>query len=206
MAQVDLLAGGRKRGEHNKHVRACNDYLRMDIGRSLRGLQDEYRHQSGSEAAPEPPTTRLTTLKVWSSKYDWVARAQEFDKAEDERRTARREEAMQTGVALPGERVRKLKRLEADLEDQLYETSDEYPAHHVGHRSRLWVRDVKQIGGGPHAREVEIFRYNSALISDYLQVLDDLAKETGGRVKRADVTSGGQPLLMTWTDDSEGDG
>jgi hypothetical protein len=95
---------------------------------------------------------------------------------------------MESGLALDFERVLKLKALAADLESQIYLVDGNFSPDDVRYRPRLWVRDVKQIGGGEHATEAEIFRYNTALVGDFRGVLDDLAKETGGRKLRQEVT------------------
>jgi hypothetical protein len=60
----------------------------------------------------------------------------------------------------------------------------------------VWVPDVKQIGSGADAERVDIEHFNSAIISEYRATLDDIAKETGGRVQKqqTDLTSGGKPI------------
>lgn len=53
--------------------------------------------------------------------------------------------------------------------------------------SNLWVADVKSIGSGEFAERVDIERFNSALVEQYRKVLEDIAKETGGRVQKQDI-------------------
>jgi len=89
---------------------------------------------------------------------------------------------MDYGLALDYERVRKLKRLADFLEGQVYERGEAGDYHNV------WLPDVKSVGSGELAERVNIERFNGALISEYRAVLDDLAKETGGRAKRLDLT------------------
>lgn len=43
---IELLAGERKENETDKAVIACNDYLRLSVGRSLEKLCEYYRVQS----------------------------------------------------------------------------------------------------------------------------------------------------------------
>lgn len=196
LQQIELLAGERQARESDAAVVACNDYLRLGIGRSLEKLRQNY-----AKLAPDDrPTIHLRWLKAWSARFDWQERASAYDAVIDQEKTAlvdqRRKEVMESGLALAHERVIKLKRLAGDLEHQLYET-DRY-----GHRTNLWVRDVKAID----KREVEIFRYNSALVSDYRGVLDDLAKETGGRKQQHEFGGpNGGPIRITTVDELSDD-
>lgn len=124
---VELVAGEKMKGESNKAVIACNDYLRMGPGRSLQKL-----HRMYSESASDKPTTgNLRVLAGWSSKYGWVERAEAYDREIEAEKTAaekanqlaiaaRRKEIMQSGVALDFERVERLKRLADFLEAQVF--------------------------------------------------------------------------------------
>lgn len=178
---IQLITGQRHATESDKAVVACNDYLRLGSGRSLRDLYLSYREriESGSRA----PTKRQATLFQWSTDFNWTDRAKAYDaqleQAKNDALAARRREVFDDGLGLDFERVVKLKELAKDLEDQILAT-DRSPHG----RPNLWVRDIKQIGSGEYAEQVEIYRYNSALISDYRGVLDDLAKETGGRKQK----------------------
>jgi hypothetical protein len=49
---------------------------------------------------------------------------------------------------------------------------------------KVWLPDVKQIGGGEFAERVDLIRYNAALDQQFRASLDDIAKETGGRSRR----------------------
>lgn len=197
--KIQPLAGRRSDQETDAAVSACNDYLRMGPGRSLGDLIQKYAESDQKS----PPTTTLGVLKRWSAAYDWQERAAAYDAEIDRQKTAAvaaaRKASLESGLALDHERVEKLKRLAADLEQQIFyeapmadgeelEGELEKSGLKVKIRPHLWVRDVKQIGGGEHASEVEVFRYNSALVSDYRGVLDDLAKETGGRKVRQELT------------------
>lgn len=86
---VELLAGERQKRERDRAVIACNDYLLMGPGRSLEKLWRQYReqkwHQTGTK--PAPPTRRLRTLKEWSSRYDWQARAKLYDAKQERVKT-----------------------------------------------------------------------------------------------------------------------
>jgi hypothetical protein len=159
----------------------------------------------------------LATLKAWSAKYDWVARAELYDAEIERIKNERRREIMESGLALDHERVERLKGLANFLLDEIEKTAppvrviDEEGNEGLvdGERYRVWLPDVKQIGSGETAERVDIERYNSAIFSDLRGILDDLAKETGGRVAKQDITSGGEKLessvIIILPDNQRGD-
>ena len=181
-----LIIGQRQSGETKKAVIACNDYLRMGPGRSLAKLRRRYAEDTSKYAI----TVHLRTLQGWSAKYGWVKRAEEYDTIIEQEKTTYAEEMMKSGLALDYERVAQLKELFDLLFKELHEKSKEGVLHN------LWLPDVKSIGSGENAERVDIERYNSPIISDIRGLLDDLAKETGGRVQKKDVTSGGKELQV----------
>lgn len=180
MARIELLAGEPLSGETKRALLACNDYLRMGPGRSLAKLLNHY--QAGSET---PPSKRLNTLKGWSAAFDWQARAVSYDTAIERRKTeqveARRRFAMEHGFALDYERVITLRKLAAFLLGQIYQTDED------GHFFNIWLADVKQVGTGGFAERVDIERFNAAIFTELRGLLDDLAKETGGRKVKASL-------------------
>lgn len=191
---VDLLVGAQFPRESKKAILACNDYLRMGAGRSLAKLHQKYTAPSPTE----PPTRTLRVLKGWSSKFDWQQRASDYDATWEERKNAEREREFNEGIALDFERVRKLKRLAEFLETQIYEQIEERISALVMDENgelerqavmqqrygRLWVKDVKGIGRGEDFERVEIVRFNQALLAEFRAALDDISKETGGRIHR----------------------
>ena len=46
----------------------------------------------------------------------------------------------------------------------------------------MWLDQVKSIGSGEDSEKVEYEEFNTSEISQYRGVLDDIAKETGGRI------------------------
>lgn len=184
MVEIELLSGQRQKGESDNAVIACNDWLRLGTGRTLPRLLERYAvmHQSA------PPTASLDTLKKWSVRFDWQARAVQFDATWEVRKNAEREAELGYGLALDYERIRRLKRLADFLEAQIYEQGEGGAYHNV------WLPDVKQIGSGEYAERVDIERFNGALFDQYRATLDDLAKEVGGRIRKQDITSGGDKL------------
>jgi hypothetical protein len=173
--KVQLLAGQRQKGESRKAVLACNDYLRMGLGRRLVDLHKRY-HEDIQENST--PTRSWGTLTQWSSRYNWQQRADEYDAELERQKNERRQQVMNDGLALDFERVDKLKALGHFLLGQIYEQGADGLYHNV------WLPDVKQIGSGEFAERIDIERFNAAIIGELRGVLDDLAKETGGRTKR----------------------
>lgn len=191
---VELLAGEIKEGESNKAIAACNDYLRMGIARSLVKLQQTYIGMT----TPEPPTTTLRTLGGWSAMYGWQERADAYDKVIDEQKTAavdaRRKAIMEQGLSQDYERV-----------NELYELFDKLKLEFV--KSGLWYTDIKVASNGDKV-EVEVF--NKALIDSLRATLDDLAKETGGRRQKTEISGpnggpvvGAMMTLAEWTAQQE---
>lgn len=174
-----LLAGNRKENESDRAVQACNDYLRMGAGRSLYKLLDRYAKTSKSV----PPTTGEGTIKQWSADFDWVERASEYDARTEERKNAMREKELSSGLALDFERVRKLKKLAGMLHEQIFTTGEDGQ-----NLPNVWLADVKQIGSGEYAERVDLVRFNAALIAEFRDTLDDLAKEVGGRKSKAELS------------------
>lgn len=213
---VELLVGEKVKGETKNAVIACNDYLRMGVGRSLASLLKIYANRDQSR----PPTRHISTLKKWSAAYNWQERAETYDAAIDAERTAladaRRKEVMESGLALEYERVDKLKKLAALLETQISYSPrepdadfenwsdsefEDVAAREVGDPRVMyplvWVKDVKGIGKGDDFARVEIVRFNTPLISEYRAALADIAAETGGRKQKAELEhtgKGGAPI------------
>lgn len=89
--------------------------------------------------------------------------------------------ALTEGYAVKGHRVYKLSLLAALLENDLL-------------NGLLWTDDVKGVGAGAVAEVVDFEQFNKAEVDAYRGVLDDIAKEIGGRTSSVDLTSGGAPL------------
>ncbi len=178
MCKIEPLSGQRQKGETDKSVQSCNDWLRLGNGRSLPKLLEKYSIMQQATV----PTASYDTLMQWSSKFKWANRASQFDAEWEARKTAERQAELDYGLALDYERVQRLKRLAGFLEAQLFERGENGDYHNI------WLPDVKQIGSGEFAERVDIERFNSALVSEYRSTLDDIAKEVGGRVRKQEVT------------------
>ncbi len=134
----------------------------------------------------------------WSERYAWQDRAASYDTRLEDAKNARARDIMETGLALAHERVNKLKSLAGFLEEQMMEKGEDGVYHNV------WVPDVKMIGQGQWAERVDIEHFNSAIISEYRATLDDIAKETGGRVVKQETEisgKGGKALVIEYVND-----
>jgi hypothetical protein len=143
-------------------------YRDLGPSRRLIDAHDEtYGHGAGN----------IRLLQRWSSQHDWVDRAEAYDQYLEAKRREEYEREMTTGLAHAGARVRELKemywRLKAEAEEN------------------LWLEDVKIT---PQGDVIPVQRYNSALVRNIQQTLDDIAKEVGGRKQQVDVTTQGQAL------------
>lgn len=164
---VQPLAGERKPGETDKAVLALNDYLRMGPGRSLRDLHERYCQQSANGAATEkPPTERLRTLAEWSSVFGWQERVNVYDAEQDAAKTTEIQRLRTEGLAADHERIRQLGRIWAALDGEFRDGAG------------LWYKDIKISAKGD---TVDVDVFNAALLTQMRGILDDLAKETGGR-------------------------
>jgi len=179
VSKVKLLVGEVRRNESSKAIQACNDYLRMGAGRSIAKLHQAYIDSSHKNA---PPTTSIRWMGEWSRKYNWVDRSKEWDAQSDERKTLEYNLAMKNGLALDFERVNSLKKLALFLEGQIYEQGAEGKYHNV------WLPDVKSVGYGENSEIVNIERFNAGILQQYRGTLDDLAKETGGRIVKSEFS------------------
>jgi hypothetical protein len=92
--------------------------------------------------------------------------------------------AMVEGYALVETRVHKLGMLAALLEADLF-------------GGALWLEDAKGIGSGDVADIFEFESFNDAEVKQYRALLDDIARETGGRSQRTTALNFDLNLLPT---------
>ena len=174
-SKLQPLTGTRQDGETAKAVQACNDYMRMGPGRSLAKLSQFYH-----KAAADPkikakvPSKHKTTLSKWSRTWGWVDRAEEFDSTIlEEEKNQRAKEARETGYALDYERIKTLK----DLAGHIWEDLE----------SGVYTTRLIKVGQGEDAELIPVEVYNKEPIADLRGLLDDLAKETGGRISKHQI-------------------
>lgn len=83
-------------------------------------------------------------------------------------------DALTAGLALKSNRVLKLQQLAALMEQDIF-------------GGFLWTDQVKMIGSGPFAKEVDYEEFNTAEVQQYRATLDDIAKEVGDRKQASTV-------------------
>lgn len=131
-------------------------------------------------------------FKRWSSQHNWVERARAWDEEQDRlvaiARKAEIARIMSEGFANVHTRVKYLNEL---AERQWRDMQDE---------ERVWLPDVKQIGGGQFAERVDIIRYNAALDEQFRATLDDIASELSQRVKKTDLNATVQTIKIEYDD------
>lgn len=161
----------------------------MGAGRSLRKLHEHYKGQIRSGSGTNIPTQYLSTLSRWSSRNSWQTRAAEYDLAMRKAGQSLIEEEAFTGAAKPANRIQRLKKIFEDLSRMIYEENEDFEINHPGRRPFLWLKEVKIVGSGVNAREIAVYRYNGSIISDFRGLLDDIAREVGGRRQAIDIST-----------------
>jgi len=179
--EVTPIFGTRHVSETDRAVVACNDYLRMGAGRSLVELYNAY--VEAKKRKESIPTISQKSLYEWSSRFGWASRCREYDAEIEGIKNETAQQVLGSGLALSHERVLSLKALAVKLENELHDDTS------------LWLQDFKQLGRGKDTKVYRIVRFNSPLIHQFRDTLDDLAKETGGRVHKQEFTGAeGSPL------------
>jgi hypothetical protein len=98
-------------------------------------------------------------------------------------RSVSEKSALVEGYAIKETRVYKLSILAAMMEKDLF-------------GGFLWTDDVKGVGSGDIAEIVDYELFNSAEVIQYRGVLDDIAKEVGGRILKSELTGkDGAPVV-----------
>ncbi len=182
MCQIVPLVGEKQANESNNAVIACNDFLRLGPGRNIPKLLESYKQKETVISNFSAPSKSYSTLRAWSFKFKWPERETEFDADYEARVNQERAAEIDYGLSLDYERIKELKQLADLLRDQLLMRDAD------GNLYGLWVPDVKVVGHGDTAETVDIERFNSALVTQYRETLNDLAKETGGRVQVREIT------------------
>ncbi len=83
--------------------------------------------------------------------------------------------ALKRGFALRERRVESLNTLAEKMEEEL-----------IG-ENMLWLDQVKMVGSGRHAKQLNYEEFNAPMVQQFRGVLDDIAKEAGDRRQKVDV-------------------
>ena len=93
-------------------------------------------------------------------------------------------DALVTGLSQKGERVKRLQLLAAMMEEDLF-------------GGVLWTDQVKSIGSGMSQERIEYEEFNAGEVQQYRGLLDDIAREVGGRASKTELTGAdGAPLQI----------
>lgn len=187
------LIGDRQSSESDKAVLACNDFLRLGAGRTIAALAEKYEETPKGSS----PTKSRNTLYKWHVDFKWDDRAALYDAEIEYQKEALAQESLKKYLALDYWRVEKLVRLADFLEQQIYEQGIDGDFHNV------WLPDVKQIGSGNVAERVDLERFNAAIFQQYRGILEDIAKEVGGRIEKRELSGKvemGFPKLVSVVD------
>lgn len=188
---VQLLCGEPHEDEQAHHIVACNDYLRLGRGRSLSKLRKHYQKILDDAhrlqlPAPNVPTTDKSgnVIAGWSSKFGWVKRAHAYDMMQEEKKNMQAEQILNSGFALPHQRVALLDELTRKVLSELDK------------RGMYGVRK-KALGLGEDFQIIneEVFRKDE--VRELRGLLDDLAQETGGRVSRNNMNATGLAGILS---------
>jgi hypothetical protein len=100
---------------------------------------------------------------------------------------AHENQVMRRGFANKTFRVRKLNRLAERLEREI----EGLPKLGEEDGHGLWLRDVKF---SPTGQRIDLEVYAGGLVGDYMRVMNDIAKEKGERINKAEVEVKGNIL------------
>lgn len=114
----------------------------------------------------------------WSAEHDWVARCKAFDSYIQEIEQAKYKENVENALTVRYasimERINALNSLTESLELEIYEDP--------GTRKKLKRSNLYLMG-------VKGETFNSPLLSEYRACLADLAAETGGRIRKQEIST-----------------
>ena len=143
------------------------------------GLQSDEINERASQFDPRFSVSRQQVdyyRKTRETDLKAIARAAEMD-------------ALTEGLALKEVRVSKLQQLATLLERDL-----------LG--GFLWIDQTKSIGSGDFQQVVDYETFNGAEIDAYRGILDDIAKEVGGRVNKQEISGpDGSALVIRYVND-----
>ena len=191
---IQLLAGIRQDNESFNAVLACNDYLKLGPRRSITKLKKKYdkrydkAEKAGLDTLESVPRYHRTLLSKWCYDFRWVARAEHYEQQRQKKLAIQDKLVLEQGLSRPACRVEEL----TSLYNKLTKVLD---------KDGLYMRDTFTYKGTMTTKK----RYNASLINNIRGILDDIARETGGRTQYSDVTVRGLAGLVggTWGEGEE---
>jgi len=180
--EIVLLKGEKQPYESTRAILACNAFLRLGPGRTVPKLLKTFE-EIQANGGGDPPTKSIGTLGQWQSRFNWAQRAAAYDASFEEQRDEAFEDAFKDGLSVPYKRIEELTAIFEDI------------APHI--MTPLLDNDGKPIlhpeSGDP------LMLVDTRVVAQVRGVLDDIAQETGGRVKKIAPTTpdGKKPLPVT---------
>lgn len=126
------------------------------------GLESNEINQRASQADPPFHVAKSTISHYRSTRQVSLTAVRQVSE----------EQALAAGYQTAAQRVSKLSALAEKLEADL--TTGE----------KLWTKNVKGIGKGADFERIEYEEFNAAEVNQYRGLLDDIARELGGRVAK----------------------
>jgi hypothetical protein len=161
----------------------------MEPVRSIAAVFQEVK--KGESQSNIPPGSWYEAAKQWRWEERAAAWDASLDKQIEQQIATERKKVLRSRYALMHKRIEKL---------------DEIAQRLIGYlddENNVWLPDVKAIGTGPNARQVDLIRFNAPLFSEIRGYLADIAAEKGERVKKSEVSLKEIPKLYLDTDPNE---
>jgi hypothetical protein len=145
--------------------------------------EQQTKEENRGKQRTEPPGVWWEVAKKWK----WNERVATWDKCQAEELereiAAEEKKILREEYALRHKRIEELNRIVKKLIGYLEDENN------------IWLPDVKAIGTGPNARQVDLIRFNDAIFSEIRAHFDDIAKEKGERVKKQELSVKELPKL-----------
>lgn len=139
--------------------------------------EQEGTEKNGEKQRTIPPGEWYEQAKKWR----WDERAAAWDALLDgeieEQIASERKKVLRSRFALMHKRVEALNAMATQLADM---SADD---------RNIWLKDVKAIGNGKDARQVDLVQFNEGLFREFRGFMADIAAEMGERVKRSEVSA-----------------
>jgi hypothetical protein len=140
-------------------------------------------HLTNDQIAADVGVTRHA-LANWKRREDFRTEVERV-------RTLVRDEVLREGIARKANRIRALDDLFHRIEQIIEERAADPAMQNIpGGKTGLVKRTVKSIGFGASATIIEKFEFDAAVSKQYLAVLEQAAKEMGGKFEEAKPNGG----------------
>ena len=178
MTSREQIAKLRERGETTAAKQAFLDYSAMGPHRSLTRLCKLYRdpdkYVQDVKDPRGPPTRRQDIISAWSVAFEWQFKLNSITDEQlaiiERERNRALALAMREKYACPTERIHVLNEIAEMLIAHL-------------RKEKLLTVVFKQVGSGKKTRMIEEAKVDTPAISALRGIFEDLAKESGGRVR-----------------------